>query len=397
MGVEAAAAVRRTVRKAQKTQAYVPPEASGKALPHGRLVPTKPWSNHEESNLIQLVEQEGFGGWKSKAQLLGTGRSPDEVRAKAISIRAGKEKERPQGLLPVGTLVEALYHHVEPREFSAWYRAEIKRVDERRETYVIDWEDGDKSLRTQPAKNVRPLPWGVLSNTHKAAARQTAAKLLQHQSMETSDDDSDDMSNMDMKKANIVGMQDEKCRKVTGWAETANGGKCEAHYEETEGDTIDEDVYVGDKADRRNEEEGSEEQPLSWSQSEQNQLRKMLLAGRNDWETMGASIGLGRTARATMQHAAQLQKQNDLQIDKRPEKFTEWGVMSQPTGQKGKPIWKKHYCIDAAILENWAYATPFRSCPGQIQLRADPSLCVNKKRANILKCCLNGTHHFLHQ
>eukprot|EP01043_Picozoa_sp_COSAG02_P002554 COSAG02_NODE_59_length_43585_cov_39.087752_15_plen_956_part_00 len=170
---------RRTSRKVQKTQSYVSPEAAGKVLPYGRLVPKKTWSKQEEADLIRMVEQKGFGDWRIKAQLLNTGRVPGEVRAKANLIRAEKKKEHAHRLLPVGTLVEALYNHFEPHKHAAWYRAEIKRVDERRMTYDIDWEDGDEYFRTQPTKNVRPLPWGTLPNGDKPTSQQASANLEQ--------------------------------------------------------------------------------------------------------------------------------------------------------------------------------------------------------------------------
>ena len=105
---------RRTARKAQKTQVYVPPEARGEALPNGRWEPEKAWSEEEEAMLIRLVEEEAFGGWKTKAEQLGTGRDRDAVRAKAVSIRAEKERELMKGPLPVGTHVEALSGSVNP-------------------------------------------------------------------------------------------------------------------------------------------------------------------------------------------------------------------------------------------------------------------------------------------
>ena len=154
------------------------------------MIPEKEWSKEEADELVRIVEQEGFGSWKTKAYQLGTGRSPDEVRAKAKAIRLEKDQASAAGLLPVGTLVEALYQHVKPREYSAWYRAKIKRVDERRGRYVIDWEDGDKNLRKQPAENVRPLPWGALPQVNKGpAARQMASTQQQQQSMGTRGDD----------------------------------------------------------------------------------------------------------------------------------------------------------------------------------------------------------------
>jgi hypothetical protein len=186
---------RRTARKAQKTQVYVPPEARGEALPNGRWEPEKAWSEEEEAMLIRLVEEEAFGGWKTKAEQLGTGRDRDAVRAKAVSIRAEKERELMKGPLPVGTHVEALYHHIKPHDYWAWYPAQVKEVDKRGQTYIIEWYDGDTNLRKQPAKNVRPVPWGVPPPTdQEPAAGRVAQQMRTKRGLESGDEASDDSS-----------------------------------------------------------------------------------------------------------------------------------------------------------------------------------------------------------
>lgn len=401
--------VRRTARKKRKTQVYVSPEASGNVLPFGRLAPEKAWSTQEEADLVRIVERDGFGGWKSKTDELGTGRCPDMVRAKAKAIRAEKDKALsalPDGLLPVGTPVEALYHHVKPHKYSAWYRAKITKVDKRGGTYVIDWEDGDANLRTQPAQNVRPLPWGALplanaenadaereadgehSRQHRVHARETdqknekspqqrteekaAAALAQEEGVEIGGDSTDNSEGAEE--------DDDGSEEVEGEDEEINEDE-----EHGEGHWINrqqgEERY-GDGRGRR----------VAWSQDEQNQLRKMLRAGRKDWEAMGACIGRGRTGSATKQFAMHLRAHNDLKIDKRSANFTEWKVMSQPIERKGGcPSWRHHCCIDAAILERWAGADRYRTCPTQREVRDDPLLCIDIKRASILKRCVNGT------
>ena len=442
MGAELAAAptVRRTARKAQKTQLYVSPEASGKVLPFGRLVPHKDWAKQEEADLIRIVEQEGFGNWKAKAHQLGTGRHPDEVRAKAKAIRTDKDKEFSGGLLPVGTVVEALYHHGKPHEYSAWFRAEIRKVDKQGETYVIDWEDGDKQLRVQPANNVRPLPWGTipLVNSDDAATRRTVAKLQQQQQMETAGDEHykkstgavEGLTEAKRKSYEAKGLWSATGAQSEQVAASSVGGTKRADENmETEGDSIgdsveeevaggnprtrhasakcgdakdssppaavaaedEEDEAIGGGGDHEESRDGEDRKRIAWSPNEQNQLRKMLYAGRKDWKAMGACIGQGRTESATKQHAQQLQRLDDLKIDKRPVKYTGWGVMSQPIDQEGGVHWKNHCCIDAAILERWGGANRIRSYPTQSEIQADPSLCIETKRAGILKCCTSGT------
>ncbi len=385
-----------------------------------------------------------------------------------------KDKSLAAGLLPVGTLVEALYRHVKPREYSAWYRAKIKQVDERRGKYVIDWEDGDKNLRKQPAENVRPLSWGALPQANEGpAAGQTAAKQQQQQSVGTRRDHSANASKGDTvvlvgverKSDAFKGAETDQGMEATSSEEAADEGDHDAGDMETEGDRIDESARVDEDAtvthtsnrdgnekarkargaarsesgqtainrkkaraerraavvavqkeetdeetDEETEEEEEEEaededededeeedversRRVAWSKDEQNQLRKMLRAGRQDWEAMGACIGLGRTERATRQHALHLEKNDDLKIDKRPAKFTEWKVMSQAIAQEGELKWKTHFCIDAAILERWARAARFRSCPTQTEVEDDPLLCVDIKRGQILKRCMNGMTH----
>ena len=413
MGAELAAAptVRRTARKAQKTQLYVSPEASGKVLPFGRLVPHKDWAKQEEADLIRIVEQEGFGNWRAKAHQLGTGRHPDEVRAKAKAIRTDKDKEFSGGLLPVGTVVEALYHHGKPHEHSAWYRAEIRKVDKQGQTYVIDWEDGDKHLRIQPANNVRPLPWGTipLVNSDDAATRRTAEKLQQQQQMETGDehyikstDAVEGLTEAKRKSYEAKGLWSATGAQTEVEEAVAGGHPRTRHRSAKRGDAKvssfaavaaedEEDEAIAGGGDHEESRDGEDRKRIAWSPNEQNQLRKMLHAGRKDWEAMGACIGQGRTASATMQHAQQLQRLDDLKIDKRPVKYTGWGVMSQPIDQEGGVHWKNHCCIDAAILERWAGANRFRSYPSQREIQADPSLCIQTKRAGILKCCTTGT------
>eukprot|EP01043_Picozoa_sp_COSAG02_P020533 COSAG02_NODE_1016_length_15190_cov_128.667418_12_plen_371_part_00 len=366
-----------------------------------------------------------------------------------------------RSLLPVGTLVEALYQHVKPRKYSAWYRATIKRVDERRRTYVIDWEDGDENLRKQPAESVRPLSWGALpqANAEKPTAKWTAAKQQGQKSMGIDGNQRADTPKGD----SVVPVGVEHKRAAMRCAEAAHGDQVvagdqvvkEAEHDaedmDTESDSVDENTSVKENAagihasdadgsdkereakaptrrerkqkaiDRKkahaerqeaaepvqnedtdeqddegeeleeDEEDVERSRRVAWSQDEENQLRKMLLAGRNDWEAMGACIGQGRTKGATKQHANHLQKHDDLKIDKRPAKFTKWKVMSQPIAQQNSLSWKTHHCIDAAILERWAGAACFRSCPTQTELEDDPLLCVDIKRVQILKRCMNGT------
>ena len=410
-GVQPAPAVgrRRTARNVQKTQVYISPEASGNVLPFGRLVPGKAWSTKEEADLIRIVERDGFGSWKSKANELGTRRCPDMVRAKAKAIRVEKDKALLDGLLPVGTSVEALYHHVKPHEYSAWYRAKITKVDERGGTYVIDWEDGDENLRTQPAQNVRPLPWGALplANAENADAERTAGDThtkhnTVHAAGETDQKSETNPQQRAQDKAagnhqhGADGVHMRKCStdKSEGAEEPEEHNDGSEDVEDNEESNEDETRGEGHRINRQQGKEryGDERgRRLAWSIDEQNQLRKMLRAGRNDWEAMGACIGLGRTGPATKQFATHLRTHNDLKIDKRSAKVTEWKVMSQPIDRKGDPSWRQHCCIDAAILERWAGAGRYRSCPTQREVRDDPLLCIDIKRANILKRCVNGT------
>ena len=162
--------------------------------------------------------------------------------------------------------------------------------------------------------------------------------------------------------------------------------------EAEEGESDEPETSESSSGDEDEEDEEANGDRSFWNHEELNQLRKMLRAGRTDWDVMGASIGKGRSGTATKQIWRKLSKRNLLKVDTRQVKVTSWQVWSKPVEVTADaPVqWKKHFCIDAAILERWKGSSRRRVCPQVDEMRADASLQVPKKREHILKCCMNG-------
>eukprot|EP01046_Picozoa_sp_COSAG06_P009020 COSAG06_NODE_463_length_15376_cov_6.319369_9_plen_342_part_00 len=162
--------------------------------------------------------------------------------------------------------------------------------------------------------------------------------------------------------------------------------------DEAEDESDEPETSESSSGDEDEEDEEANGDRSLWNHEELNQLRKMLRAGRTDWDAMGASIGKGRSGTATKQVWRKLSKRNLLKVDTRHEKVTSWQVWSKPVEvtADAPAQWKKHFSIDAAILERWKGSSRRRVCPQVDEMRADASLQVPKKREHILKCCMNG-------